>query len=162
MYGYGSILILITPFIEYILKVTIKIIFHHSKTLCKIYKLSILMTVRGGGGLTKSDVLLFIGEEKSEFSQEKARKFYRQLCVGTMYYCIKVYWIHTCTIFLQIMTKEWISCHQYKCQIWLFPGNHLASNPHPVMISDWSIILGNMWHRHTQGTLHVFSKVLSK
>ncbi len=49
MYGYGSLLVLITPFIEYVLKVTIKIIFHHSKTVCKIYKLSIL---RGGGGHT--------------------------------------------------------------------------------------------------------------
>ncbi len=35
MYGYGSLLVLITPFIEYILKVTIKIIFHCSKTVCK-------------------------------------------------------------------------------------------------------------------------------
>ncbi len=52
MYGYGSILVLITPFIEYVLKVTIKIIFHHSKT------------VRGGGGHTKSFVLLFIGQER--------------------------------------------------------------------------------------------------
>ncbi len=43
MYGYGSRLVLITPFIEdvlkltpfieYVLKVTIKIIFHHSKTI---------------------------------------------------------------------------------------------------------------------------------
>ncbi len=30
MYGYGSLLVLITPFIEYVLNVTIKIIFHHS------------------------------------------------------------------------------------------------------------------------------------
>ncbi len=67
MYGYGSLLVLITPFIEYVLKVTIKIIFHNSKTVSKIYKLSILMT--GGGGYTKSYVLLFIGQEKSEFSQ---------------------------------------------------------------------------------------------
>ncbi len=66
---YGSLLILITPFIEYVLKVTIKIIFHHSKTVYKIYKLSILMAVRGGGGHTKSYVLLFISQEKSEFSQ---------------------------------------------------------------------------------------------
>ncbi len=36
MYGYGSLLVLITPFIEYALKVTIKIIFHHSKTVGKI------------------------------------------------------------------------------------------------------------------------------
>ncbi len=43
MYGYGSLLVLITPFIEYVLKVTIKIIFHHSKTHCKIYKQSILI-----------------------------------------------------------------------------------------------------------------------
>ncbi len=28
MYGYGSLLVLITPLIEYVLKVTIKIIFH--------------------------------------------------------------------------------------------------------------------------------------
>ncbi len=48
MYGYGSLLVLITPFIEYVLKVTIKIISHHSKTVCKIYKLSILKAVRGG------------------------------------------------------------------------------------------------------------------
>ncbi len=68
MYGYGSLLVFITPFIEYFLKVTIKIIFHHSKSVCKIYKLSILMAVRGGGGHTKS-VLFFIGQEKSEFSQ---------------------------------------------------------------------------------------------
>ncbi len=71
MYGNGSLLVLITPFIEYILKVTIKIIFHHSKTVCKIYKLSIQMAVRGGGSHTKSYVLLFISQEKSEFSQEK-------------------------------------------------------------------------------------------
>ncbi len=52
MYGYGILLVLIfTPFIEYVLKVTIKIIFHHSKIVCLIYKLSIL---RGGGGHTKS------------------------------------------------------------------------------------------------------------
>ncbi len=50
MYGYGSLLVLITPFME-ILKV--KIIFHDSKTICKISKLSILMTVRGGGRHTK-------------------------------------------------------------------------------------------------------------
>ncbi len=68
MYGYGSRLVLITPFIEYVLKVTIKIIFHHSKTVCKIYKLCILMTVKGGGGHTKSYVL-FIAQEKLEFSQ---------------------------------------------------------------------------------------------
>ncbi len=55
MYGYGSLLVLITPLkrlsklisrgelldkIEYVLEVTIKIIFHHSKSVCKIYKLS--------------------------------------------------------------------------------------------------------------------------
>ncbi len=32
MYGYGS-LAFITPFIEYVLKLTIKIIFHYSKTV---------------------------------------------------------------------------------------------------------------------------------
>ncbi len=37
MYGYDSLLVLITPFIEYVLKVTIKIIFHHSTIACKIY-----------------------------------------------------------------------------------------------------------------------------
>ncbi len=84
MYGYGSLLVLITPFIEYVLKVTIKIIFHHSKTVCKIYQLSILMAVRGGLDHTKSYVLLFIGQEKSEFSQSKVRKFYRQSCVGIL------------------------------------------------------------------------------
>ncbi len=83
MYGYSSLLVLITPFIEYVLKVTIKIIFYHSKTVCKIYKLSILMAVRGGSH-TKSYVLLFIGQEKSEFSQEKVRKFYRHSCVETL------------------------------------------------------------------------------
>ncbi len=67
MYGYGSLLELITPFIEYVLKVIIKIIFHHSKTVCQIYRLSILMAVRGGGGHIKSYVL-FVGQEKSEFS----------------------------------------------------------------------------------------------
>ncbi len=36
MYGFSSLLVLITPFIEYVLKVTIKTIFHHSKTVCKI------------------------------------------------------------------------------------------------------------------------------
>ncbi len=64
MYGYGSLLALITPFIEYVLKVTIILFFHHSKTVCKIYKLRILMAVRGGGGHTKSYVLLFIGQDK--------------------------------------------------------------------------------------------------
>ncbi len=57
---------------ECVLKVTIKFIFYHSKTLCKIDKLSILMAVRCGGGHRKSYVLLFImfiGEEESEFSQ---------------------------------------------------------------------------------------------
>ncbi len=83
MYGYDSLLVLIASFIEYLLKVTIKIIFDHSKTVCKIYKLSILMAVRGGGGHTKSYVL-FISQEKSEFSQEKVRNFYRQSCVGTL------------------------------------------------------------------------------
>ncbi len=68
MYGYGSLLVLLTPFVEYVLKITITIIFHHSKTVCKIYKLSILIAVRGGGGHSKSYVLLFIGQEKSEFS----------------------------------------------------------------------------------------------
>ncbi len=67
MYGYGSCLVLITPFIEYVLKLTIKIIFQLSKTVCKIYKLSILMAVRGDGGHTKSHIL-FIGQEKLEFS----------------------------------------------------------------------------------------------
>ncbi len=33
MYGYGSLLVLITPVIEYVRKVIIKIIFYHSKTL---------------------------------------------------------------------------------------------------------------------------------
>ncbi len=42
------------------------------------------MDVRGGGGHTKADVLLFIGPEKLELSQEKVRKFYRQSCVGTL------------------------------------------------------------------------------
>ncbi len=92
MYGYGSFLVLITRFIEYVLKVTIKIIFHHSKTDCKIYKLSILMVVKGGGDLTKSYVLLFIGQEKSEFRQDKVRKFYRQSCVGSL--LVKVYREH--------------------------------------------------------------------
>ncbi len=32
MYGYGSLLVLITAFIEYVVKVTIKIIFHLLKT----------------------------------------------------------------------------------------------------------------------------------
>ncbi len=54
MNGYDSLLVIISPFIEYFLKVIIKIIFHHSKTVCKIYKLSILMAVRGGGGHTQS------------------------------------------------------------------------------------------------------------
>ncbi len=71
---------LVRPFIEYVLKVTIKIIFHHSKNVCKIYKLSILMAVTGGGGHTKSYVLLFIGQEKLEFSQENVRKFDRVMC----------------------------------------------------------------------------------
>ncbi len=71
MYGYGSLLILITPFIEYVLKVkvTINIIFHHSNTVFKIYKLSILMAVRGDGGHRKSYVLLLIVQKKLEFSQ---------------------------------------------------------------------------------------------
>ncbi len=43
MYGYGSLLGHIRPFTEYVHKVTINIIFHHSKTVCKIYKLSILL-----------------------------------------------------------------------------------------------------------------------
>ncbi len=73
MYGYGSLLVLITPFIEYVLKVTFKIIFHHSKTVCKIYNLSIMMAVRSGGGHTKSYVLS-IGQEQSEFRQEKVRR----------------------------------------------------------------------------------------
>ncbi len=60
MYVYGSLLVLLTPFIEYVLKVLIKIIFHDSKTFCEIYKLNILMAVRNGGGHTKSYVLLFI------------------------------------------------------------------------------------------------------
>ncbi len=51
MYVYGSLLVLNTPFIEYVLKLKIKIIFHYSKTVCKIYKLSML---RGGEGHTKS------------------------------------------------------------------------------------------------------------
>ncbi len=42
------------------------------------------MDVRGGGGYTKSYVLLFIGQQKSEFSQEKVRKFCRQSYVGTL------------------------------------------------------------------------------
>ncbi len=46
VYGYGSILVLITPFIEHVHKVTIKINFNPSKTVCKIYKLSILMAVK--------------------------------------------------------------------------------------------------------------------
>ncbi len=74
----------ITPFIEYVFNVTIKIIFYRSKIVCKIYKLSILMAVRGGGGHTKSNILLFIVQEKLEFSQEKVGKFYRQSCVGTL------------------------------------------------------------------------------
>ncbi len=69
MYGCGSLLVRITPFTEYVLQVTIKIIFHCSKTVRKIYKLSILMTVRCGGVHTKSNVLMFIGQEKLEFSQ---------------------------------------------------------------------------------------------
>ncbi len=65
MYDYGSILELITLFIEYVHKVTIRIKkLHHSQTVCKIYKLSILTAVKGGGGHTKSYVLLFIGQEK--------------------------------------------------------------------------------------------------
>ncbi len=47
MYGYGSLLVRVSLFIEYVLKVTVKIIFHHLKTVCKIYKLSILMAMRG-------------------------------------------------------------------------------------------------------------------
>ncbi len=69
MYGYSSLLVLVTSFIEYVFKVTIKIIFYHSKTVCKIYTLRILTAVRGGRGHTKSYVLFFIGQEKSEFSQ---------------------------------------------------------------------------------------------
>ncbi len=42
------------------------------------------MGVRGGGGHTKFYDLLIIGQEKSEFSQEKVRKFDRQSCVGTL------------------------------------------------------------------------------
>ncbi len=62
MYGYGSLLVLITPFIEDILKVRIKLFFI-------IYKLSILMAMRGGGSHTKSYVLLFVSQEKLEFRQ---------------------------------------------------------------------------------------------
>ncbi len=69
MYGYDSLLVLITPFIEYALKITIRIIFNHSKTVCKFYKLNILMAVRGGEGHTKSYVLLFISHKKLEFNQ---------------------------------------------------------------------------------------------
>ncbi len=79
IYGYGRLLVLITPFIEYMIKVTIKIIFHLSKAVCKIYKLTIPMAMRCGAGHTKSYVLLFIGQEKLEFSQEKVR-FYRHSC----------------------------------------------------------------------------------
>ncbi len=43
IYVYDSLLVLITPFIEYVLKVAIKIIIHHSKTVCTIYELNILM-----------------------------------------------------------------------------------------------------------------------
>ncbi len=50
----GSLLVFITTFTEYVLKVTIKIIFHHSKTVFKIDKLSILMSVCGGGGIQNS------------------------------------------------------------------------------------------------------------
>ncbi len=81
IYAYGSPLVLIAPFIEYVLKITI--IFHHLKTVCKIYKLCILMAVWGGGGHIQSYVL-FIGQKKSEFSQEKVEKFYRQSFVGTL------------------------------------------------------------------------------
>ncbi len=63
MYGYDSHLVLITPFKEYVLKVKIKTIFHHSKTVYKIYKLSILM-VEGLWRPCKIYVLLFIGQEK--------------------------------------------------------------------------------------------------
>ncbi len=41
------------------------------------------MAARGDGRHTKSYVL-FIGQEKSEFSQLKVRKFSRQSCVGTL------------------------------------------------------------------------------
>ncbi len=74
MMVYGSLLVLITLFFNFfnffyyiykhVFKVTIKIIFHHStcsKTACKIYKLSIMMDVRGVGGHTKSYALLLIG-----------------------------------------------------------------------------------------------------
>ncbi len=68
------VLVLITPFIEYVLKVTIKIIFHHSITVCitKSCKLNMLMAVRIGGSQTRSYILLFIGQET--FSQWKVRK----------------------------------------------------------------------------------------
>ncbi len=52
--GYGSLLVLITHFIEYVLKVTIKIIFHHSKTVCKIDKLLYWWLLGCGGGHVKS------------------------------------------------------------------------------------------------------------
>ncbi len=55
MYGYGSLII---PFIEYVLKVTIKIIFHHSKTLHIINKKEVWMAVSGGGGHTKSSFVV--------------------------------------------------------------------------------------------------------
>ncbi len=90
MYGYGSLLVLITPFIEYVLKVIIRIIFHHSKAK---HTWEIPMAVRGGGGHTKSYVWLLIGQEKSEFSQEKVRKCYRQSRVGTLFLktCHEIY-----------------------------------------------------------------------
>ncbi len=59
MHGYGSLLVLITPFIKHVLKVTIKIIFHYWKTVCKIYKLSILLL----WGLVKAiqNVMFYLG-----------------------------------------------------------------------------------------------------
>ncbi len=80
MYGYGSLLVLIKSFIEYMYNLDNFSSFKN----CQICKLSILMAVRGGGGQTKSYILLFIGHEKLEFTQEKVRKFYRQSCVGTL------------------------------------------------------------------------------
>ncbi len=75
MYGYGSVLVLITPFIEDVLKVTIKIIVRHTKTGCKIYKRSLL--IDGCEEWWRPYKILFCCSsvrKKMEFSQQKSAK----------------------------------------------------------------------------------------
>ncbi len=67
------------------------------------------MAVRGGGGHTKSYVLLFIKQEKSEFSQSKVWKKSANFIDSHVW--------EPCTVYSYVMLYDW--CKDKFASVWV-------------------------------------------